>query len=283
MFSFYKSSKPIHRKNYKSFSTNVVPFVLKDSNQSEGVIIKVSSEKSSESSVELKQQLHHFIEVNPGSLFILTTPTIKLNTVYGDIPNPGHNFAFITDLAGSIKTCVSKRPQTGEILAERKRAPDERFQEHYSPVVRIYNSRFTTYEEEIENWAARAVKVSDFPLYMHVIPLQPELGVNKEVFDKNVKQIIASDNFYSLHSTVHPNGDHFIPASNCNGAVYNSIFGNHDNLIQDMFCQEAVMKMMKPFVKNWSSYEKSAATLGLTKGIETSPIQEDNYRASFTC
>lgn len=132
-------------------------------------------------------------------------------------------------------------------------------------------------------WERKALTVSEYPLFLHIIPLKSELNISAETFKNNVQDIFFYNSPYSLHSTIHPTADHLIPPANCNGAVHEALFGTPNAMVQNMFCQEAVMKIVKPFIQHWDLYEELAIKIGLTKGIKSFLIEEENYRPAFTC
>lgn len=279
MHKFYNSCKLINR-NRRMFT--VRQFRLNNQSESAGFLMKFDI-KAGNNAALIKEQLDRTIQAHPDSMFILTTPTVRLHSEYVSFPYPGHNFVFISNNNGKIQSCMSKRPDTKATLWKRARAGDTRFSASYSPLVWTYETRFTSYNEEITAWEKRALSVSEYPLFVHIIPLNSELGINANSFQDNVYNVLLFRSPYSLHSTIHPSAGHLIPAANCNGAVYESIFGTHDALIQDMYCQEAVMQIIKLFAKDWNLYENLANELGLTNGIESSLIEKEHYRPAFTC
>lgn len=231
----------------------------------------------------IREKLKTMVEQHADSMFIFTSPTVKLVSEYGSFPWPGHSFVFISNQEKKIQSCMSKRQDPTKILRQGKRAADPRFVASWSPAVKISEPRFTHYEEELDIWEKRAMACQEYPLFIHILPLNAGLGINARTFQENVENFIETNAPYALHSTRHPVGDHLIPAANCNGAIYEVILGKYNALVQEMFCQEAVMAILKHFVADWESYQKLAEEIGLTMGIEPSLLTEEAYRPAFTC
>ena len=87
-------------------------------------------------------------------LYLLTMPTQRLSGDFPDMVFPGHNASFMTCSGADIIGAMSKRP-LNNVLAERSRVPDARF-EKASQKVRVLQARFTSIEDELIFWVARA-------------------------------------------------------------------------------------------------------------------------------
>lgn len=222
--------------------------------------------------------LHDFIQTHANNMFICTTRTQRLTGAYGDSLYAGHNFVFITDEKGKISSCLSKRA-TKNVLAHRKRIPDNRFKDNYSPIIPIFAPVYTSFDEEIDIWVDRATK-TDYPLFIHRQPITAEYG---KKFQSNIENFLMLDREYALHSTFHPSLDRIIPASNCNPAFYKAIFGESNFEIQELFTQHAVFDTIKNLVANEEEYSFQAKMLGLTFGIEYPNQDAVSFLDSFTC
>lgn len=283
MHTFFKKYKTSNRKSRTIITNQTKDFALKGIPEINGQLIKVNFEGVTPCESVVQRIFSQFIKPKPHCLFIVTSPTTQLHGEYKSFPFPGHNFTFISNSNGEISCVMSKRANTQAVLTQRKRAPDERFDATYSPTVRIYAPRFTTYAEEVTTWMKKAASCKDYSLYINVIPLNDRLNITNNTFHDNVRTIVSFNQPYVLHSSLHPTADHYIAANNCNSAIFEAIFGTSDTLIQDLYCQEAVTKIVGHFANNNREYQEIANTLGLTNGIKHSPLVADNYRAQFTC
>ncbi|PJE13939.1 hypothetical protein [Legionella sp.] len=247
-----------------------------------GQLVKVnsSSDTKLESVLEILQT--SIIQKNKNSLFIWTTPTTRLNSNYEDSIYPGHTFSSVTDEQGKTVCFISKRPNTTTVLGEHQRVPDTRFK-NQSGKTRLFTPRFSTIQEELEQWYKRSVAVQEYPLFVHIIPFHDKLGLDVETYKSNVNYLLGSQEPYTLFSFLHPSGNRYIRAANCNSATEQSIFGLNSTSVQDLSCQDAAMKIVMRLIKSKYSYITAAEYLGLSKEIEPSTIPEDLYYASFTC
>ncbi|HHF7345149.1 TPA: hypothetical protein ACPSKE_001021 [Legionella feeleii] len=264
---------------HRTFSTRIGEFSLATTPKQTGKIVKILFSGNSNPLSTLSKSL---IEPHKNSLFIGTTPTTtSLTSTFGKSVYPGHNFSFITDENGAIACSMSKRPDTNRVVSKQKRIPDPRFKD--LPLdLRVFLPQFTSVEEDLKKWFERAKSLPHYPLFFHIIPLVPGLSINAKTYRENVEYLLAEKANYTLHSTLHPLYDRYIPASNCNSATEQAIFGPHTRSVQDMFCQEAVMEMVSKLVEDKEKYLQTSDSLGLTQGIEKSEITEENYRALFT-
>jgi hypothetical protein len=272
-----KSSLPL--------SIYTMPFKL--SNQLSGYAGSVTKVMLSGKTYDLQTTIttlqRQIIKPNKNALFIWTTPTTRSNATHGDGIYPGHNFSLVTDEIGNTVCSMSKRPNTKIVLADRERIPDSRFK-NQSKKVTLYAPRYTSFEEEIAQWAQRGLVVANYPLFVHIIPFAATLGLDVATYKEHVENIKRMSEPYSLCSFLKPYSDHYVPAGNCNKATEQSIFGMSSLSTHDSYCQEAAKNMVLRYIKLKSdSYLNTADTLGLTHGIESPNIPEDLYRASFTC
>lgn len=248
-----------------------------------GQLVKINAsnkDTSIESVLEVLQTT--IIEKNKNSLFIWTTPTTRLTSSYDDSIYPGHNFTSGTNEQGETVCFISKRPNTTTILGEHTRIPDTRFK-NQSGKTKLFTPRFATIKEELEQWHKRSLVVEDYPLFVHVIPFHDKLGLDLETYKSNVNYLLGSQEPYTLYSFLHPSGNRYIRAANCNTTTEQSIFGLNSTSVQDLACQDAVMKLVMRLTNSKYTYLSAAENLGLTKEIEPSNIPEDLYYASFTC
>ncbi|MFV0820921.1 hypothetical protein [Legionella micdadei] len=234
---------------------------------------------SPKAKLEIEQEI---IKKNKNSLLIWTTPTQRLKSDYDDCIYPGHNFSSVTDDNGETACSMSKRPDTTSMIGERKRIPDPRFK-NQCRTTRLFSPRYPSVQEELIQWLKRAAAAPEYPLFVHVLPLHPPLEVNLASYRSNVELLRSLQEPYSLFSFLHPCGDRYIRAGNCNAATEQSIFGANSASIQDLSCQEAAMKIVTRLLKTQHDYLNAADDLGLTQGIEPSTISEDLYQSSFTC
>lgn len=269
----------------RKVSTCSQHFELEKERQFSGKLIKILVSEADEKPETVVNYLRKkIVKENPNSLFVWTTPTSRLNGQHGEFIYPGHNFSSITDKEGETVSFLSKRPDTKAVLGERRRIPDNRFT-NSNLTTKLFRPHFTTVEEEIEKWVNRALLVPAYPLYVHVIPLVNGVELDIDTYKDNVKQIMEMEEPYTLYSWAHPNADHYIPASNCNSATEQSIFGPGAVSVHDLYCQEAAMKIVSRFLKlnKQSGYLHYSELLGLANGIEPSTIPEERYRCAFTC
>ncbi|KTD35927.1 hypothetical protein Lnau_0911 [Legionella nautarum] len=248
-----------------------------------GQLIKINSntkDTNLETVLEVLQTT--IIGKNKNSLFIWTTPTTRLTSSYEDSIYPGHNFTSVTNEQGETVSFISKRPNTTNVLGEHKRVPDARFK-NQSGKTKLFTPRFATIKEELEQWHKRSLVVDDYPLFVHIIPFHDKLDLDLETYKSNVNYLLGSQEPYTLFSFLHPSGNRYIRAANCNTTTEQSIFGLHSTSVQDLACQDAAMKLVMRLIKSKYSYLSAAENLGLTKEIEPSTIPEDLYYASFTC
>lgn len=266
----------------RTVSTYTKKFHLADEIQPRGSLIKVIlSDSTKEPSSILDFLKNAVVRKNPNSLFIWTTPTHRMNSQHDELVYPGHNFSSTTDKDGETACFLSKRPDTNAVLGERRRIVDLRFTKQ-NRMTTLFRPYFSSVEEEIEKWVKRASAIPDYPLYIHVIPLET-LDLDINTYKENVDYLIEMEEPYTLFSTRHPFSDHYIRASNCNSATEQAIFGVVPPSVHDMSCQEAAMEIVTRLLKKPSDYLQHSADLGLTKGIESPTIVEDLYRAGFSC
>lgn len=259
------------------------PFKLSDKLHHEGKLVKVFVSKDSEEQQTTWETLQkEIIQPNKNSLFIWTTPTTRFISQHGEHIYPGHNFSSVTDETGKTVCTMSKRPDIKTVLGERKRVPDSRLN-NQPMTTRLFSPRYTTVEEEIELWLKRACLVREYPLFVHIIPLVSELELDIASYKDHVDYLMQLKEAYTLFSFIHPYGDHYIPAGNCNSATEQSIFGLGPVSVHDLSCQEAAMNIVSRILKSRPDYLETAKALGLTKGIESPTIPEDFYRSAFTC
>lgn len=281
----YRFFRPISKlsDHCRLISTgHAVTFDVKGS-MVKGELIKIILQDMTCSITFLNQAFTALLRNNPNNLFIMTIASKMLRGEHGAFPYPGHNSAFITDAQGCISSFISKRPDLTQAVTVRKRMPDDRFPDSYSPKIRIYPARFTSFAEEQDYWLNIAKNRMNFPLFIHRIPLDNELGIDAATFNRNVEYILDVDRYYSLHSTVHPIWDRCIPAENCNDSVQRAIWGQENSLVGNMSTQEAVNTIVKRFLKNEDDYKEKAKEMGLLDYTETSSIIMDWYKAQFTC
>lgn len=240
-----------------------------------GKIIKIMHTSS-----YTEQNVNSLIKENADCLFIGTMPTKRTKDVIGFYS--GHNFSFVTDKEGNVEICMSKRPNTSKQIGNRVRVEDSRLS-NYSRKTHIYQPKFLSVSEEIQLWIDKAKKMVNYPIFFHIIPFSSNLDIDKENYTENVKTIIDFAEPYSLHSVIHPQYQHVIPASNCNTATEASLFGFcKESTTHDMSCQEAVMSILLKLVGNKEDYLNDIKAMGLTDDIEKSTIAKENYYASFT-
>lgn len=268
----------------RSLSTYTKEFELAHESGQTGKLVKIVLSDQGQNTKAVWNSLQiDLMKSNPNSLFIWTMPTTRSTGQYHEFFYPGHNFTSATNDTGDTVCSMSKRPNTKMILGERKCAPDHRFKTQNNSV-RQFQPRFTSVEEEIDVWLNRASSAKDYPLFVHIIPMDYLSDLDLETYKDNVDYLIAKEESYTLRSSVHPFiDDYFLPASNCNSASAESIFGKPLVSVHDLFCQEAAMKIVARFINNPVDYMQHTESMGLTQGIEPTASKEDDYRCSFTC
>lgn len=283
MFRFFKTAKKLSNP-CRSFSTiQQVRFDVLGTDVAIGELTKLVLHDKSAAYRPVSQEFSALTKRNPNSLFTMTIPSKMMHGEYGQFPYPGHNSVFITDGQGAISSFLSKRPDVKQLVSERLRAPNPLLPKSYSQKVRIYAPRFTSLEEELRYWIENAKTRADFPLYIHRFPLNSVFGVDAATFQRNVDYILEVDCYYSLHSTLHPILDRYIPAQNCNDSVQRAIWGEAKVTIGDMPTQQAVMAIVRRFIKDVPDYQRKCQRLGLMDSTQLPPIDIDLYQAQFTC
>ncbi|MDP1604696.1 MAG: hypothetical protein Q8M03_15695 [Legionella sp.] len=282
MIRFFQCSSTAPHLFTKPMTTMVRDFQLAHSKH-HGKIVKILLSERYKNTSDMWQYLReNIIKSHPHSLFVWTAPTSRSKGQHGDFIHPGHNFSSVTDETGEIVSFMSKTPDSTSVLRELKRVPDKRF-ENLPQTMGVFKPLFTSVRTEFAKWSKRASLVQGYPLYVHILPLIGGREALKR-FENNVIEIVEIAEPYRLLGSMHPDWDQYIPASNCNSAVGQSIFGKEDcPAVHDLSCQEAAMQMVLKFVKNSADYIEQSNALGLTTGIEPPTISEDLYRALFTC
>ncbi|KTC77106.1 hypothetical protein [Legionella brunensis] len=278
---FFKNQTVVKNiSNSRMFSTFHKEFGLVNSSRQNGKIVKVLLSEKDKLQDSREKIYKDIILPHKNCLFIGTTPTVHYKQDYLQSIYPGHNFSFMTDNNGSVTASVSKRPDTSKPLALYKRIPDGRLSNLPSSV-RLYAPLYTSLPEDLLKWLERANRVSSYPLYLHIFPITPKLAIDVHQYKTNINYLLQDKHPYSLFSWVHPEGERFIRASNCNSDVQKAIFGLDLHEVQDMFCQEAAMTMALQFAKP-EEYQKAVELLGFNQGIEKSPLTSDSYLPAFT-
>ncbi|WED43469.1 hypothetical protein [Legionella cardiaca] len=286
MFKLISNRATTHSARHveKSFLNLQKEFSLRNNLQVNGKLVKILLlDKHQPLDISRTKLYQDIILPNKNCLFLGTTPTVNFKKdskdTYLQSIYPGHNFSFITDEEGEVFSSISKRPDTNKPLGFQKRIDDQRL-EGMPSQIRLYAPRYTTVQEDLLKWLERAFVVSSYPLYLHIFPLIG-LGIDVGEYQRNVKTLLETKTPYSLCSWVHPDSaSRIIRASNCNSDVQKAIFGIDIHEVQDMFCQEAAIKMASEFATA-QEYGLAVDALGLNHGIEKSLLSSESYLPPF--
>ncbi|KTD31453.1 MULTISPECIES: hypothetical protein [Legionella] len=288
MGKFFSMSKALNRSSQPviytldALSIKIRQFKMSAELPHLGKLLKINVTTQSAQSKTILEVADQISKNNKNSLLIWTTPTLRLKSEYDDCIYPGHNFSSVIDERGEIACSMSKRPDTTSMIGERNCVPDPRFK-NQERTTRLFSPCYPSVQEEILQWFKRASAVPEYPLFIHAIPILSCLGLSITSYRDNVENLRGLQEPYTLFSFVHPCGDRYIRAGNCNAATEKSIFGVNSGSVQDLSCQEAAMKLVTRLLKQPHEYLHAAEDLGLTQGIEPSSIPEDLYHSSFTC
>lgn len=285
MRTFFGSCRTFFPRHFakatvRHFSFQTCTFELNNSSSSRAKLIKIIHPQSA--SHQVVNAVHNqVIKAHPNSLLVWTMPTVRINKQHVEGILPGHNFSSITNEKGEIVCTLSKRPDTTAVLGEYPRIDDDRFTKQ-SKLVRVFRAQYPSSHQEIHHWEDYARKTNDYPLFVHIIPLDEELGLSAERYQHDAEFLKQMYNIYSLHDWFNRELGRFIRASNCNDITKKVISGSHHKNDEQnpelKFCQDAIIDMMKRFAKNPSDYFNQAHAVGLTRWIEPANLCKEQRK-----
>ncbi|RAP35677.1 hypothetical protein B1207_11315 [Legionella quinlivanii] len=245
-------------------------------------------EKEQESIIHVTDSVEQMVKRHPNSLFIGVTPTQKMSKGAGLYP--GHGFSFLTNTQGQIMGHVSKRPDTLSIVGKRNAYRDAQFEgksseQKLDEQMYVYNPTFDGFKGDIRKWYQRSLNLNGtYPLLIAQLPLGPGVKVSSDDYLAREKELIEYKRPYHLFPERKPDGSMQRP-NNCLTAVAQVVLGYeyYSTLCDSMYCQQALVELVKRVIENPDNFLKQTQELNLLEGVEDCPLKTDDYLGTFLC
>ncbi|KTC73770.1 hypothetical protein Lbir_1032 [Legionella birminghamensis] len=223
----------------------------------------------------------------PNSLFIGVTPTQKMSK--GSGLYPGHGFSFLTDQKGGILGHISKRPNTASVVDKRNAFRDPQFEgkssnEILNEEMNVYSPQYSVFETDITKWHERSRNLEGhYPLLLVQLPLGPGVKVTLKEYLSRTTDLITEKEPYHLYPT--RKDGRMLRPNNCLTAVARVVLGieYYSTLCDSMYCQQALVELVKCIVQNSDDFVRKAQELQLLEGVEHCPLSNEDFLGPFLC